>query len=324
MADCGKRLQQVRDVITAAHKSCSVSEKLQFYDQWAAQYEKDVSVLEYEAPHLAALALASVCRLNRESKLVLDVACGTGRAAEELQRCGFNLFHGLDGSAGMLEVAQRKDLYQDLKQSMLGKEQLPYDSEKYDAVIIVGALSDGQVPVSVLPELLRVTKPGGLVCMTTRSNISNLSYKAELEEEMSWYKKWSSGRKPHQKRRSLRNRIISPESYTFIGKCQPPPLSYECTHTAILFYIFGYVLMNHHLITFLRAYSYKHICARNTQLIDDFNEFVHISIFSTHISSAHCIQSVRSHGSRMPYDVHASVMGCFPMNSIGNTCDPER
>ncbi|XP_066455868.1 methyltransferase-like protein 27 isoform X2 [Eleutherodactylus coqui] len=185
MADCGKRLQQVRDVITAAHKSCSVSEKLQFYDQWAAQYEKDVSVLEYEAPHLAALALASVCRLNRESKLVLDVACGTGRAAEELQRCGFNLFHGLDGSAGMLEVAQRKDLYQDLKQSMLGKEQLPYDSEKYDAVIIVGALSDGQVPVSVLPELLRVTKPGGLVCMTTRSNISNLSYKAELEEEMS-------------------------------------------------------------------------------------------------------------------------------------------
>ncbi|KAG9485764.1 hypothetical protein GDO78_008711 [Eleutherodactylus coqui] len=85
----------------------------------------------------------------------------------------------------MLEVAQRKDLYQDLKQSMLGKEQLPYDSEKYDAVIIVGALSDGQVPVSVLPELLRVTKPGGLVCMTTRSNISNLPYKAELEEEMS-------------------------------------------------------------------------------------------------------------------------------------------
>ncbi|KAG9485761.1 hypothetical protein GDO78_008710 [Eleutherodactylus coqui] len=87
MADCGKRLQQVRDVITAAHKSCSVSEKLQFYDQWAAQYEEDVSVLEYEAPHLAALALASVCRLNRESKLVLDVACGTGRAAEEVCTC---------------------------------------------------------------------------------------------------------------------------------------------------------------------------------------------------------------------------------------------
>ncbi|KAG8590097.1 hypothetical protein GDO81_006634 [Engystomops pustulosus] len=185
MADCGRGLQQVRDIIAAAHKDCSVLEKLQFYDQWATQYEEDVSILDYKAPHLAALALASVCPLNRESKLVLDVACGTGRAAEELQRCGFTLFHGLDGSAGMLEVAKKKTLYQELKHGMLGHEQLPYDSDKYDAVIIVGALSDGQVPVSLLPELLRVSKAGGLVCMTTRSNTSNLKYKADLEEEMS-------------------------------------------------------------------------------------------------------------------------------------------
>ncbi|KAG8590104.1 hypothetical protein GDO81_006634 [Engystomops pustulosus] len=160
MADCGRGLQQVRDIIAAAHKDCSVLEKLQFYDQWATQYEEDVSILDYKAPHLAALALASVCPLNRESKLVLDVACGTGRAAEELQRCGFTLFHGLDGSAGMLEVAKKKTLYQELKHGMLGHEQLPYDSDKYDAVIIVGALSDGQVPVSLLPELLRVSKAG--------------------------------------------------------------------------------------------------------------------------------------------------------------------
>lgn len=185
MANCEKGLQQVRDIIAAAHKDCSLLEKLQFYDQWATQYEEDVSILDYKAPHLAALALASVCRSDRESKLVLDVACGTGRAAEELQRWGFKLFHGLDGSAGMLEVAKKKELYQELTQSMLGEGQLPYGLEKYDVVIIVGALSDGQVPVSVLSELLRVTKAGGFVCMTTRSNVSNLHYKAELEEEMS-------------------------------------------------------------------------------------------------------------------------------------------
>lgn len=185
MANCEKGLQQVRDIIAAAHKDCSLLEKLQFYDQWATQYEEDVSILDYKAPHLAALALASVCRSDRESKLVLDVACGTGRAAEEFQRFGFKLFHGLDGSAGMLEVAKKKELYQELTQSMLGQGQLPYGLEKYDVVIIVGALSDGQVPVSVLSELLRVTKAGGFVCMTTRSNVSNLHYKAELEEKMS-------------------------------------------------------------------------------------------------------------------------------------------
>ncbi|RLV97887.1 hypothetical protein DV515_00011269 [Chloebia gouldiae] len=53
--------------------------------------------------------------------------------------------------------------------------------QHYDAVTVVGALGEGQVPSTVLPELLRVTKPGGFLCLTTRSNPSNLRYKAELE-----------------------------------------------------------------------------------------------------------------------------------------------
>ncbi|XP_063812251.1 methyltransferase-like protein 27 [Pseudophryne corroboree] len=185
MAACDTRLQQVRDAIAAAHKECSPTEKRQYYDQWSGQYEEDVSVLEYKAPHLAAIALASVCKLNQKSKLVLDVACGTGLVAEELLRFGFKLFDGLDGSAGMLEVAKHKGLYQELKECMLGQGPLPSDSDKYDAVIIVGALSDGNVPVAVVPELLRVTKPGGLLCLTTRSNFSNLQYKCDLEKAMS-------------------------------------------------------------------------------------------------------------------------------------------
>ncbi|XP_053562312.1 methyltransferase-like protein 27 isoform X1 [Bombina bombina] len=180
-----KDLQQVRNVIASAHKDCTPAQKLQFYDHWAQEYEEDVSVLEYNAPRLAALALDSVCDAHRESQLVLDVACGTGLVAQELQHHGFRLFHGLDGSPGMLQVAENKGLYQELKQCMLGQETLPSPSDRYDAVIIVGALSEGQVPVSVIPEMLRVTKPGGFICLTTRSNTSNLLYKTELEQELS-------------------------------------------------------------------------------------------------------------------------------------------
>ncbi|XP_026717397.1 methyltransferase-like protein 27 [Athene cunicularia] len=54
-------------------------------------------------------------------------------------------------------------------------------AEHYDAVTVVGALGEGQVPSAAVPELLRVTKPGGFLCLTTRSNPSNLRYKAELE-----------------------------------------------------------------------------------------------------------------------------------------------
>lgn len=46
---------------------------------------------------------------------------------------------------------------------------------------LVGALGEGQVPSSALPELLRVTRAGGFLCLTTRSNPSNRRYRAELE-----------------------------------------------------------------------------------------------------------------------------------------------
>ncbi|KAJ7308967.1 hypothetical protein JRQ81_008249 [Phrynocephalus forsythii] len=142
---------------------------------------QDVDDLQYQAPEIAAACLASAFQGPPEDALVLDVACGTGLVAQELHARGFRRFHGLDGSAGMLELAHNKGLYQDLKQCLLGQGPLPAPEDNYDAVVIVGALSVGQVPVEVLPELLRVTKPGGFLCLTTRSNKSNLAFKARLE-----------------------------------------------------------------------------------------------------------------------------------------------
>ncbi|XP_066057878.1 methyltransferase-like protein 27 isoform X2 [Chamaea fasciata] len=100
---------------------------------------------------------------------------------EQLHRRGFRCLHGVDGSAEMLERARSTGLYQELRLCVLGREPLPAPAEHYDAVTVVGALGEGQVPSTVLPELLRVTKPGGFLCLTTRSNPSNLRYKAELE-----------------------------------------------------------------------------------------------------------------------------------------------
>lgn len=109
------------------------------------------------------------------------MACGTGLVAVELQARGFLQVQGVDGSPEMLKQARARGLYHHLSLCTLGQEPLPYPKGTFDAVIIVGALSEGQVPCSAIPELLRVTKPGGLVCLTTRTNPSNLPYKEALE-----------------------------------------------------------------------------------------------------------------------------------------------
>ncbi|XP_032563696.1 methyltransferase-like protein 27 [Chiroxiphia lanceolata] len=174
----------VRERVAAVHGGSALPERLRLYDGWATDYDQDVAALEYRAPHLAAASLAFAFPAAPAGARLLDVACGTGLVARELHRRGFRCLHGVDGSAGMLERARSTGLYQELWQCVLGREPLPGPAEQYDAVTVVGALGEGQVPTTVLPELLRVTKPGGFLCLTTRSNPSNLRYKRELEAEL--------------------------------------------------------------------------------------------------------------------------------------------
>nr|XP_056721333.1 methyltransferase-like protein 27 [Euleptes europaea] len=181
-ASSSRSFAEVQRRVSGVHRGTDPEQQLRFYDGWAPEYEQDVTILHYQAPRLAASCLASAIQGPLADALVLDVACGTGLVAQELQAKGFCRFHGLDGSQGMLESARRKGLYQELKQCVLGQEALPASSGFYDAVLIVGALSEGQVPTSVVPELLRVAKPGGFLCLTTRSNRSNLRYKSQMQQ----------------------------------------------------------------------------------------------------------------------------------------------
>ncbi|XP_074778825.1 methyltransferase-like protein 27 isoform X2 [Athene noctua] len=140
----------VRERVAAVHGGAALPERLRLYDGWAAGYEQDVAALEYRAPHLAAASLAFAFPAPPAEARLLDVACGTGLVARELHRRGFRCLHGVDGSVGMLERARSTGLYRQLRRCVLGQEPLPAPA-------------------------------GGFLCLTTRSNPSNLRYKAELE-----------------------------------------------------------------------------------------------------------------------------------------------
>ncbi|TRY57551.1 hypothetical protein DNTS_023496 [Danionella cerebrum] len=194
MANPCRTFSDVKRVILSAHENTGVQDKISFYDTWADNYEQDVALLEYQAPLLAAECVSSFFSSGRENARVLDVACGTGLVSAHLKKLGFHHFTGVDGSLRMLEMADKTRVYQQLTQCLIGQDEFPVEADSYDIVIIVGALSIGQVPVKVIQELWDATKPGGFVCMTTRANADNQKYKAKLEQELQLLEaehKWS-------------------------------------------------------------------------------------------------------------------------------------
>ncbi|XP_070773742.1 methyltransferase-like protein 27 [Enoplosus armatus] len=144
----------------------------------------DVAVLGYDAPSHVANTISSHFTGDREAAVVLDVACDTGLVAKQMKKDGFGHFVGIDGCTGMLEEAQKKELYEDLKQCILVEQLLPVQKGSFDVVVMCGALTVDHVAVSVVRELCSACKPGGYVCMTSRHGSDNLEYKASLEREL--------------------------------------------------------------------------------------------------------------------------------------------
>ncbi|KAE8289383.1 hypothetical protein D5F01_LYC13272 [Larimichthys crocea] len=158
MSDCSRTRD---DVFTLFQFQIGdeLQQTITFYDRWALTYNQDTTLINYRAIHHAVDFLNNHFSGNREEVQVLDVACGSGLAAELMVKLGFRLFVGVDGSKGMLEQAAQTGLYQDLKLALLGPEPLPAPPDTFDVVIMVGALDDGFAPVSVVRELCNAAKP---------------------------------------------------------------------------------------------------------------------------------------------------------------------
>ncbi|XP_067863894.1 methyltransferase-like protein 27 isoform X1 [Heptranchias perlo] len=155
------------------YKDMATEEKVMFYDSWAKNYEQHMSVMDYQAPRFGVETVDSVYLEHRDSALVLDVPCGTGLVAEGLQKLGFKNIHGIDGSEEMLKLAESNGMYQSLIHCLVTADKpLPVKAGTYDLVTVVGGIAQQHLPWSILPELLRVTKSGGLICFTMRAEES--------------------------------------------------------------------------------------------------------------------------------------------------------
>lgn len=94
---------------------------------------------------------------GREPGVALDAACGTGRFAEFLARCGHRVV-GVDSSPDMLAYARRRVPGGEFRVGELDRLPLPDDSVD----VIVCALALEHVPLQpVFAEFARVLRPGG-------------------------------------------------------------------------------------------------------------------------------------------------------------------
>ncbi len=148
----------------------------EFYSTWASRYEEDTTRWNYAAPANALALLQGVSGSGGHTMdpadpgiRIMDAGCGTGLLARVLGEAGYTNIDGFDLSPEMVDIARQTGLYRHLEGNV--DLNAPVKREwvhQYDCTVSVGVFTPGHVPPRALSQLARMTRPGGLVIVSTR------------------------------------------------------------------------------------------------------------------------------------------------------------
>ena len=148
--------------LESAYDLKSPKDNIELYSVWAETYDMDfINEMQYKLH----FSVAEEFILNGGKGLVLDVGAGTGALAQALLQKGKFSIEATDISEEMLKIAKSKKIYKRSFLSDLTKE-IPVDNSFYDGVVSSGTFTHGHVGPSSIGELVRVTKPGGLITIS--------------------------------------------------------------------------------------------------------------------------------------------------------------
>ena len=160
-------MQESENRVQWVYASTNNQELEERYDQWAGEYDRDLEEdFAWNAPQVAARFFS---RMVPAEGRILDAGAGTGLVGLELHRLGYRNLVAMDLSSGMLQEARNKQVYSEFHQMVLG-ETLGFQSDHFDAVISVGVFTLGHAPTNSFDELIRVTKPGGYIVFSLRTD----------------------------------------------------------------------------------------------------------------------------------------------------------
>lgn len=164
------------------------TELMDAYKDWAGNYDDDtVGRFGYVAHIRTAKALEKV--MKEKDCRILDAGCGTGLVGEVLKKMGYTTMDALDYSREMLDEAGKKRIYNKLMQVDLSKP-LDIADNAYDAIVCAGTFTYGHVDADAFAELIRITRPSGVVIFTIREGAyQDYGYRKrmiELEQAEAW------------------------------------------------------------------------------------------------------------------------------------------
>ncbi|SLN31716.1 Malonyl-[acyl-carrier protein] O-methyltransferase [Roseovarius albus] len=128
------------------------------YDLWAQDYDSDVGsyddyLVPWEATKVAEIVLS-------KEALILDAGAGTGLVGQTLKEAGFQRLIAVDYSEGMLDIARKKQVYEDVHQCDLSRP-TQFETGSIDCVITCGTTT--QMPCASLREFARIVRPKGKI-----------------------------------------------------------------------------------------------------------------------------------------------------------------
>ena len=118
---------------------------------------------------------------DKNPKIVLDIATGTGDLAILMTATSAEKIIGLDISAGMLAVGREKieakNLSSKIEMLLADSENMPFENDTFDAITVAFGVRNFENLEKGLTEILRVLKPNGVFVILETSVPEKTPYK---------------------------------------------------------------------------------------------------------------------------------------------------
>lgn len=104
-----------------------------YFDRWAARYDRDLTDFRYAVPQWVAGCVAGAH--------ILDIGIGTGLCAQAYKAAHPHAhISGVDASAKMLAICKTKGVADDLQMVDVSRRPLPYGAQAFDGVMCGGVI----------------------------------------------------------------------------------------------------------------------------------------------------------------------------------------